>query len=32
MVIVDAFTHYVALKPVPHCKAYQHIQLFMNTG
>ena len=22
MVIVDAFTHYVALKPVPHCKAY----------
>ena len=22
MVIVDAFTHYVALKPVPHCNAY----------
>ena len=22
MVIVDAFTHYVALNPVPHCKAY----------
>ena len=21
-VIVDAFTHYVALNPVPHCKAY----------
>ena len=22
MVIVDAFTHYVALNPVPHCNAY----------
>ena len=22
MVIVEAFTHYVALKPVPHCNAY----------
>ena len=22
MVIVDAFTHYVALKPVAHCNAY----------
>ena len=22
MVIVDAFTHYVPLNPVPHCKAY----------
>ena len=22
MVIVDAFTHYVALIPVPHCNAY----------
>ena len=22
MVIVHAFTHYVALNPVPHCKAY----------
>ena len=22
MVIVDAFTHYVALNPVPHCKTY----------
>ena len=22
MVITDASTHYVALKPVPHCKAY----------
>ena len=22
MVITDPFTHYVALKPVPHCKAY----------
>ena len=22
MVIVDAFTHYVALKPVPYCNAY----------
>ena len=22
MVIVDAFTHYVVLNPVPHCNAY----------
>ena len=22
MVIVDAFTHYTALNPVPHCNAY----------
>ena len=22
MVVVDAFTHYVALNPVPHCNAY----------
>ena len=22
MVIVDAFTHYVALNPIPHCNAY----------
>ena len=22
MVIVDAFTHYVALNPAPHCNAY----------
>ena len=31
MVIVDAFTHYVALNPVLH-KLVMHIQHFMNTG
>ena len=29
MVIVDAFTHYVALNPVPHCNAYY---AYTNTG
>ena len=35
MVIVDAFTHYVALNPVPHCNAYYAYTTFydfMNTG
>ena len=29
MAIVDAFTHYVALNPVPHCNAYyEHTTLY----
>ena len=28
MVIVDAFTHYVALNPVPHCNAYYAFTTF----
>ena len=28
MVIVDAFTHYVALNPVPHCNAYYAYTIF----
>ena len=33
MVLVDAFTHYVALNPVPHCNAYHaYAQHFTNTG
>ena len=31
-VIVDAFTHYVALNPVPNCKLILHIQHSTNTG
>ena len=32
MVIVDAFTHNVALNPVPHLMPIMHIQHFMITG
>ena len=32
MVIVDAFTHYVALNPVPHVTSIMLTQHFMNTG
>ena len=32
MEIVDAFTDYVALNPVPNCTLIMHIQHFMNTG
>ena len=32
MVIVDAFTHYVALNPEPHCNAYYAYTTLMNAG
>ena len=32
MVIVDAFTHYVALNPVTHCNVYYAYQHSTNTG
>ena len=32
MVIVDPFTHYVALNPEPHCNAYYAYTTLMNAG
>ena len=32
MGIIDAFTHYVELNPVPNCIAFRVTQWFTNTG